>query len=132
MEQNNGSLLFTIGDLVVESQTDPDGNSLGGGFGNTSGATVSVEDLFLENVSLSVYPNPTSEWVFIDFSKPIEKELMLSIFDLNGRLVRKENVARGLNQFRLTTTDLFNGAYLIRLTGENKSTQASFKLIKTQ
>jgi hypothetical protein len=38
MTQSNGSLSFTVGELVVQTQTDANGNTLGGGFKKSFGS----------------------------------------------------------------------------------------------
>ena len=69
MTQTNGSLSFTVGELVVLSQTDSDGNTLGGGF--TAGATlttVSIQETDAAVLDVMVYPNPTTELVNIQIN----------------------------------------------------------------
>jgi hypothetical protein len=42
MTQSNGPLSFTVGELVVLQQYDANGNSLGGGFTNSSTLSTTV------------------------------------------------------------------------------------------
>jgi hypothetical protein len=69
MSQSNGSLSFTVGELVVLTQIDDAGNSLSGGF--TSGATLStvaVKETDARVLDVRVYPNPTTELVNVQLN----------------------------------------------------------------
>lgn len=131
MTQSNGALFFTVGDLVVETQTDGEGNSLGGGFTNSAEATVSVENLTFENLSLEVFPNPATDWVNLQFSETLDQNVTITVVDLEGKAVHQEFVPRGANPVRLQTNKFAAGIYLVNLRSENDYGRASFKLIKT-
>jgi hypothetical protein len=68
MTQSNGSLSFTVGELVVLQQVDANGNSLGSGFTNSSTISttvLAVEEPNAEILQVDVFPNPTSDLVQI-------------------------------------------------------------------
>jgi hypothetical protein len=52
-----------------------------------SDANVSEEDA--ENIHLNVYPNPTSDKVFLSFIHSETSDVILNIFDLQGRMVNR-------------------------------------------
>jgi hypothetical protein len=64
MTQSNGSLSFTVGELVVLTQTDANGNTLGGGFTSGAASTTTVTAVSTPDAAqlmVNVYPNPTAD-----------------------------------------------------------------------
>lgn len=74
-------------------------------------------------LSWSVFPNPASEIISIQFTNSLAKE-QIGMYNATGRLVKIMEVS-GKAVFSIT--DLPNGLYFIRI---NNSNQAPFKLIK--
>ena len=78
-------------------------------------------------------PNPFVDNTFIPFTAPRESKLMLSVFDVNGKLLFQEtrNVAEGYQKCELSATDLGNvhGVLYYRLeSGDFSSTQPFIRL----
>lgn len=81
---------------------------------------LSVDDFSLDNY-VAVYPNPSSDFVTIQF-KNSAKEL-IKIYNVNGRLIREKEVS---NNQKINISELSQGIYFIRLN----SHQAAYKFIK--
>jgi hypothetical protein len=87
---------------------------------------------FAKKTDLSIYPNPSSSSVNIDFSLNSNEKTEIDLHDLNGRLLQvlvKEQLSAGdHNQYiQLGDLNLNSGIYLITLT--TKNTFAAKKLI---
>ena len=133
MTQNNGSLSFTVGELVVLTQTDSAGNSLGGGFTNaaTSSTTVvSVTEPGIELINVKVYPNPTSDLVFVDIIETQIDWLYIEIYDLQGKLISSDKYAGISSRIGINTASLNKGTYLLNLKDKNDNLLGNYKLIK--
>ena len=88
MTQPNGSLSFTVGELVVIPQTDNQGNKLGGGF--TAGAALTTSSIKATNpavLDVKVYPNPTTALLNIQINDAALEQFMVSITDVHGKEV---------------------------------------------
>ena len=88
MTKANGSVSFTVGELAVKSQTDSQGNTLGGGF--TSSATlttVSVKEIDAAILDVKVYPNPTTELVNIQINHSTIEQVVITVTDLQGKFI---------------------------------------------
>lgn len=70
--------------------------------------------------NLSIFPNPTNGQVTILLDDAINQDVLVQIFDLNGRQVLMENLSmengKTLLSFQKT---LSNGQYILRVKGEN-------------
>jgi hypothetical protein len=76
--------------------------------------TSAVPTAFKE-FKFSLYPNPFSTHINIDFNSPVSGDLQLHLYDLSGRLVwHKQRSAK--QQQRIPIEGLPLGAYLMRFT----------------
>ncbi|MGX7668242.1 T9SS type A sorting domain-containing protein [Flavobacterium pedocola] len=80
-------------------------------------ATLSTEDNSLANSSLYLYPNPTSGDFNVDL-KNIYKNIAMEIYDIYGKVVKKENYS---NQEKIKTNlNCATGIYFVKLNCDNK------------
>jgi hypothetical protein len=133
MTQSNGSLSFTVGELVVLAQTDANGNTLGNGF--TSGAAVSTSVLSVTEANkdllhVKVYPNPTTELVFVDILATKLSWVTIDIVDLQGKQLSTQKYAGMSNRIGINTASYKAGTYFLVLKDDANTTLATYKLIK--
>ena len=133
MTQSNGSLSFTVGELVVLAQTDANGNSLGNGF--TSGAAVSTSVLSVTEankdlLNVKVYPNPTTELVFVDILATKLSWVTIDIVDAQGKQLSTQKYAGMSNHIGINTASYTAGTYFLVLKDDANTTLATYKLIK--
>jgi len=106
--------LTSLGDVkgldFVLSSTDTTG-----GFGMNNPAYFAMDNLYgafasaaeNSNDNLLVYPNPTSG----NFTIQLEKQTLISLYDVNGKLVKQENSADLI--LNLDISNLENGVYFL-------------------
>ena len=131
MTQANGSLSFTVGELVVLSQTDSDGNTLGGGF--TAGATLttaSIQETDAAVLDVKVYPNPTTELVNIQINYSSIDQVVITITDLQGKEVYNGKYAGISNVIGINTASYATGTYVLSLKNLNNQVLGTYKIIK--
>ncbi len=78
------------------------------------------------NVELSVYPNPTKNWVTLDAAKLIT---LVELYDIHGRKQTITLDNSGVN-LRLSTSHLTHGMYLLKIQIEN-NVIVTKKLVKS-
>ncbi|MEO6902831.1 MAG: DUF4397 domain-containing protein [Bacteroidia bacterium] len=87
-------------------------------FSNVTG----VDKINLAN--FSVYPNPTTDFVQINFSETIASASKVTITNTIGQEVKSEIIPNGTSNYIIKTADLSKGIYFIRTTvGKSASTQ---------
>ncbi len=131
MTQANGSLSFTVGELVVLSQTDSQGNTLGGGF--TAGATlatVSIHEADAAVLDVKVFPNPTTELVNIQINYSSIDQVVVAITDLQGKEVYSGKYAGLSNVIGINTASYATGMYVLTLAKTNNQVLGTYKIIK--
>lgn len=70
----------------------------------------------------TVYPNPSNEYVTIEFTIKETQMVTIEILDINGKSVAKilhDKAKAGLNQFSFITDHLPNGHYILSIQHEN-------------
>jgi len=93
----------------------------------TPGVGINSEDGY----KLSVYPNPTTEFVNIEFTSPVNAEAIVSIFDMLGKKVYDVNLGNvnGTVIKTISTQTFAKGVYNIKLSinGQEFSTRVVVK-----
>ena len=131
MTQANGSLSFTVGELVVLSQTDSEGNTLGGGF--TAGATLSTMSIQETNIAVldvKVFPNPTSDLLNIRINHSTLDQVLVSITDIQGKEVYNGKYAGISNTIGINTAFFSTGNYILSLKNSSNALLGTYKIIK--
>lgn len=126
-EGSSISLSWTIGENVIETYTGGD-VILTQGFQQGYFTSNSIEDFFLYEINMKVYPNPVSE----DFNLLIESEVYSTLrfvfHDIYGKIL-----SEGLISSDLTNIDISSfpdGIYLLRVIKESGNALKSFRIIK--
>ena len=93
--------------------------------------TMPVQTKLGTNLTLGIFPNPTSGIVYLNLSAQKAGDLLVNISDLNGnRLMHTGFHANdGANSFKVDLSALNSGAYFINITDENGVTIKNDKLI---
>jgi len=77
----------------------------------------------LSDVVISIYPNPTSDFVFIDLSNELEYEL--SLFNMDGQLILNQK-----NTALFDMSKLPNGTYVLEVRDLNTKGRIVEQIIK--
>jgi len=91
-ETTSGSLSWTVGEPVIETITDGT-NTLTQGFQQSRLTVTTINDLKVPGIELSVYPNPTNSYLSIEVKTDKQRDLLLSLFDINGKLILQKKMA---------------------------------------
>ena len=86
---------------------------------SSSNGTLTIEDIEQIPNQIFVYPNPTTDRIYIQGENILQTEL----FDLRGRKVKTTN------QKQIDMSEMGIGTFILKVTTENNNTK-SFKIIK--
>ena len=131
MTQSNGSLSFTLGEIVLLNDLNTQGNSLRSGF--TAGATLSTQSIQEPNknfLDIKVYPNPTSDLLHIRINHSAIQQFVISITDLQGKEVYNGTYSGIANTIGINTSSFSNGSYILSLSDNNQQILGTYKIIK--
>ncbi|MBE0674587.1 MAG: T9SS type A sorting domain-containing protein [Bacteroidales bacterium] len=109
------SISWTLGETIIPNFTSPDGTiTLAHGFQQKLIIT-KVEEAIGNPVLVTVYPNPASEYVRIEFDQPVDAEIRLSVIDFRGKVVLTEPIVTGTSLYEVNMQSLSSGIYYLRL-----------------
>ena len=133
-ETTSGSLSWTVGEPVIETITDGT-NTLTQGFQQSKLTVTAISDLKVPGIELSVYPNPTNSFLSIEVKTDKQRDLLLSLFDLNGRLILQKKMAG--NKQTINMQNYKSGTYILKVMLEKDSSRkdtmhcvSTFSIIK--
>jgi hypothetical protein len=70
-------------------------------------------------VTLKLYPNPVSEYLHITYNKAVQKDLIIELLSLNGKIIRSEKIDSHIlsETYIMDIQGLAKGIYLIKIDG---------------
>ncbi len=119
----NGSIDFTIGEVIINTATDGS-NTLTQGFHQTNWNFVGLDD-HSPSFQVSVFPNPSSD--VLNVQAEMFENINYALYDANGKLVLQNLLSAELTP--INASDLPIGSYSLTLATEANILK-TFKLIK--
>jgi hypothetical protein len=123
----DGSVAFSVGQVVYTTNTDVDG-SVAQGVQQPYIITV-ISGLNQNTIQLiySVYPNPTTNFLVLNISNYTNQNLTYSLFDVNGKSLANNKITG--SETNIPMSQYAAAAYILRVSDNNKEIK-SFKIIK--
>ena len=121
-----GSVAYSVGQIVYTTSTGTTGSVAQGVEQAYEIYSVGIKETAL-NISLSVFPNPTSDFLTLKVQDYNNEALSYNLLDEQGKLVLNEQIITQDTQVAMST--LARGAYFINIVQTNKKIQ-TFKIIK--
>jgi Secretion system C-terminal sorting domain len=122
---SGGSLSYTVGQIVYTTNSGTNGSLAQGVQQPFEISTLGTDEF--PNVSLSAFPNPTSNALTLSLENYDTTNLNYELFDINGRLI-KSNKING-NQTQIDMAGNATGTYLLIINDKSKKLK-TFKIIK--
>ena len=124
---SGGTVAYSVGQVVYTSNTDASGTVCQGVQQAYEIFTVGIKETKL-NISLSVFPNPTSANLTLQISDYNNEKLSYQLFDMQGKLLNNGQVTA--QQTQINTTSLPPATYFINVVDQENKNVQSFKIIK--
>ncbi len=121
-----GSVAYSVGQIVYSTSTGSTGSVAQGVEQAYEISSVGIKETAL-NISLSIFPNPTSDFLTLKVEDYNNETLSFDLLDEQGKLVLNEQITNQETQVAMST--LARGSYFINVVQTNKKIQ-TFKVIK--
>ena len=121
-------LEWSIGECVTATHIAGD-YVLTQGFHQEGYIITTVENLATE-INISVYPNPTTEFISVDFSNlvaSVRPASVITVTDFSGKVLQTNEVTSDIEQINFSNYSV--GTYFITIS-ENNQLLKTFKIIK--
>ncbi len=79
---------------------------------------------------IKVYPNPSSEFIRVNFTADVQKELVIELYNLEGKLIRNLIKKKSEEEILIPVSDLSASQYILKIYDSSGKEVQTFKLIK--
>lgn len=91
---------------------------------STYNPSVSTSNNSLEQIGLSLFPNPSSDLIVVQSYSPTLSDLKVELFDINGKLILADALKQGSTMCYLNSETLYSGVYFVKISdGRNSITK---------
>ena len=121
-----GSISYSVGQVVYTSNKSTSG-SISQGVQQTYEISIvsGIEDL--QGITLTAFPNPTTNNLTLKIENKEEKQFVASLFDINGKLLSKQVVPN--SETTISMEQFSSSTYFLKVFDGKKEIK-TFKIIK--
>lgn len=124
---SNGSTSYSVGQIVYPTIYGATGSVMQGVQQPFEIQTVLGIDNFNISLELSVYPNPTTDVLYLQVKKPDFEAIQYLLFDSNGRLLESNRITTTTTAIQMERYP--KSVFLLKVLDNNKEVK-TFKIIK--
>ena len=123
-----GSVSYSVGQVVYQTYTGTNG-SVAEGVQQPYEISVvlAIEDAIGINLSVSAYPNPTTDYLTLEVNDFELSNLHFQLYDLQGKLLQSEKIMG--KQTSIVMNNLAPATYFVKVVQRDKEVK-TFKIIK--
>ncbi len=125
-ENSSGSLSWTLGEVTIETLIGTN-FILTQGFQQSKLTVTAIDELQNPVIELTVYPNPTNSFLFIEVKTDEPRDLHMKLFDLNGKLILLKKIT-GTNQ-TVSMQNYKPAVYILKVTEDGKPIK-TYQIVK--
>lgn len=124
---SGGTIAYSVGQVVYTTDTGSSGTVAQGVQHAYEIYTVGIKETAL-NISLTAFPNPTTDNLTLQISNYNNEKLMYQLFDMQGKQLSNGQVTA--QQTQINMNGLPSATYLINVINQENKKVQSFKIIK--
>jgi len=127
---SGGSASYSVGQVMYQTHTGTNGSVAEGVQQPYEISVVTgIEEAKGINLSVSAYPNPTTDYLTLSIDNFEISNLSFQLYDINGKLLQSEKITG--NQTSIVMSNLVPANYFVKVIQGDKEIK-TFKIIKTQ
>lgn len=126
---SGGTVAYSIGQVVYTTNTGGSGSAAQGVQHAYEIFTVGIKETEL-NISLTAFPNPTTENLTLQISDYNNEQLSYQLFDMQGKQLSNGQIVA--QQTQINMNNLPTATYFVNVVNQENKKVQSFKIIKTQ
>lgn len=125
---SGGSVSYSVGQVTYQTHTGTNG-SVAQGVQQPYEISVitAIEEAKNINLSVSAYPNPTTDYLILEVKDFELETLHFQLYDINAKLIQSGKITG--NQTSIVMSKLLPATYFVRVMQKNKEIK-TFKVIK--
>jgi len=123
----NASLSWTLGEGVIET-FNSNNLILTQGFQQSNLLITLLSKNIKADVNVSLFPNPTNDWLNIEIKDANEKKYDLQLYDIKGTLIESISLKNPVSKINIE--DYKPGVYTLKLSMQGTGKTNVYKVIK--
>lgn len=124
---NGGALNYSVGQLVYSTYHGSGGTIAEGVQQPYEISELGIDEMLEKNISITLYPNPTSDQITLEIKDLSFQKLKFQLFDIQGKLLNQQKITQFSSA--IPFQDLSKGIYFLNILQEETRIKA-FKIIK--
>ena len=126
---SGGAVSYSVGQVVYTTNTSVSNGSVAQGVQQPYEISVvtAIEEAKGITLSVSAYPNPTTDYLTLNINKFDFLNLSYQLYDINGKLLQSGKIID--NQTSIVMSNLVLATYFVKIIQNNKEIKV-FKIIK--
>lgn len=126
---SGGTASYSVGQMVYTTNTSVSNGSVAQGVQQLYEVSVvsGLEEAQGINLTVSAYPNPTTDYLTFSTDNSDVSKLSYQLFDMSGKLLETKKLED--YQTTIVMSDLVPAAYFVKITEDNKVVK-TFKIVK--
>ena len=126
---NYEQVSHTVGELMTETFTGVSASwILTQGFHQDNGIVTDIQKL---DMTVSLYPNPTKDYVYLNFTASDVKIYRIELYDISGKLVLSDAMDSRFEN-KMDLSELKRGIYLLKISSVTGKYLITHKLEKVE
>ncbi len=124
---SGGTLAYSVGQIVYTTNTASTGSVAQGVQHAFEIFTLGIKETEL-NISLTAFPNPTTENITLQISNYNNERLVYQLFDMQGKQISNGQIVAQQTQINMTILPV--ATYVVNVVNQQNKKLQSFKIIK--
>lgn len=125
---SGGTVSYSVGQIVYTNNTGTNGSvSQGVQQPYEISIVTALEETQGINLSISAFPNPTTDYLTLSTGNFDNKNLSFHLYDINGKMMQESKI--NVSETKISMTDLPPAIYFLKVT-ENQKEVKTFKIVK--
>jgi hypothetical protein len=124
---SGGTVAYSVGQIVYTTYTGSNGSVAQGVQHAFEIFTLGIKEISL-NISLTAFPNPTTENLTLQISDYNNEQLSYQLFDMQGKQLRNGEITA--QQTQINMNSLPTATYFINVVNQENKKVKSYKIIK--
>ena len=125
----NNALSWTIGETVIETYSNSN-NVLSQGFQQPYYLITDLNENSSAKISVTIYPNPSANFLTINFSAETKSPLTIEIIDITGNSVLKKFVPAKTIKSEIDISQFAQAVYFLKINSSEQTIVNTYKIQK--
>ena len=123
------SVSWTLGEPVIATAQNGS-NTLTQGFQQPTYNVLAITTETLQGFDVNVFPNPTSDYITIDWTTNKENTLYITLFDLAGKMISEKSYSAADEKVSINLSQLASAQYILEVKDKINSATKIFRITK--